>query len=313
MARCPSVVPRANTRTQVSPCCGKIETAALGCRFAERSNEMWLGSRELDLAKPAVMGILNVTTDSFSDGGRFLDLDAALRHSESMVAAGASIIDVGGESTRPGAIEVPAAEEADRVVPVIEAIASRLDVAISVDTGKALVMSAAVAAGAALINDVYALRQDGAMEAAAQLGAAVCLMHMQGTPATMQRDPQYDDVVRTVGEFLQARIEACENAGIRRDRLLVDPGFGFGKTDSQNLELLSKLQLLQQLGPPLLVGLSRKSLLGSLTGKSTDQRLSAGIAAAVLAVERGARIIRTHDVAETVDALRVAQAVLEVG
>lgn len=274
---------------------------------------MRLGSRELDLARPAVMGILNVTPDSFSDGGRFLAQDAALRHAEEMVAAGAAIIDVGGESTRPGAVDVPAELELDRVVPVIEAIASRLDVALSIDTGKAVVMRAAVAAGAGLINDVYALRQDGAIEAAAQLDAAVCLMHMQGTPGTMQQNPYYDDVTQSVDEFLRDRIDACELAGIGRDRLLVDPGFGFGKNDTHNLELLSKLSLLQRIGPPLLVGLSRKRLLGSLTGKPTDQRQAAGIAAAVIAVERGAKVIRTHDVAETVDALRVAQAILEVG
>jgi dihydropteroate synthase len=274
---------------------------------------MRLGSRELDLARPVVMGILNVTPDSFSDGGRFLDQDMALRHAEQMVEAGASIVDVGGESTRPGAPSVPVQQELDRVVPMVEAIASRLDVAVSVDTSKASVMKSAVEAGAAMINDIYALQQEGSLQAAAQLGAAVCLMHMQGTPATMQRNPRYDDVAQNVREFLRDRIEACERAGISREKLLVDPGFGFGKTDAHNLELLSKLHVLQQLGAPMLVGLSRKRLLGSLTGKSTDQRLSAGIAAAVIAVERGARIIRTHDVAETVDALRVAQAVSEVG
>ena len=274
---------------------------------------MRFGSKELDLARPVVMGILNVTPDSFSDGGRFVVRDAAIRHAEDMVAAGASIIDVGGESTRPGAAEVAADQELDRVVPVLEAIATRLDVVLSVDTGKSMVMRAAVEAGAGLINDVYALRQEGALEAAAELDAAICLMHMQGTPATMQQDPQYDDVTRTVAGFLGDRIDACRTAGIDESRLLVDPGFGFGKNDAQNLELLSKLSRLQILGPPLLVGLSRKRLLGNLTGRPTDQRLPAGIAAAVLAVERGARIIRTHDVAETVDALRIAQAVLEVG
>jgi dihydropteroate synthase len=272
---------------------------------------MWLGSRELDLANPAVMGILNVTPDSFSDGGRFLNFDWALQHAEEMTIAGAAIIDVGGESTRPGSAEVPVQEELDRVIPIIEAVSSRLDVAVSVDTGKAVVMQAAVAAGATLINDVYALRQEGALEAAAELDAAVCLMHMLGTPATMQLDPRYEDVTSDVCAFLRDRLEACKQAGIKKNRLLVDPGFGFGKTDAQNLELLANLRHLQRLGVPLLVGLSRKRLLGSLTGRSTDQRLHAGIAAAVLSVERGARIVRTHDVTETVDAIRVFQAVLE--
>jgi dihydropteroate synthase len=227
-----------------------------------------------------------------------------------MVAAGAAIIDVGGESTRPGASIVSAQQEIDRVVPVIEDIAARLDVAVSVDTGKASVMKAAVEAGASLINDVYALRQDGSLAMAAGLGAAVCLMHMQGTPATMQVNPEYRNVTEDVGEFLRERIDACRKAGISVDRLLVDPGFGFGKTDQQNLELLRNLEQLKLLGLPLLVGLSRKRLLGNLTGKSADLRLSAGIAAAVLAVLCGARIIRTHDVAETVDAIRVTQAVI---
>jgi dihydropteroate synthase len=230
-----------------------------------------------------------------------------------MLAAGASIVDVGGESTRPGAASVSAQEEADRVLPVIEAIARQLDIAISVDTSKAAVMRAAVAAGATLINDVYALRQVGALEAAAELEVAVCLMHMQGTPATMQTSPHYRDVVGDIIEFLKERIVACHAAGIPPGRLLVDPGFGFGKNDRQNLELLHNLRQLNGLGPPLLVGLSRKRLLGSLTGRAAEQRVFAGVAAAVMAVERGARIVRTHDVAETIDALRVAQAVMEAG
>lgn len=275
--------------------------------------QLRLGTRTLDLDQPRVMGILNVTPDSFSDGGRFLDRDAAIRQAEAMLAAGASIIDVGGESTRPGAVSVPAGREADRVIPVIEAIAVRLDVAISVDTSKPAVMRAAVAAGATLINDIYALRQDGALEAAAEMDAAVCLMHMQGTPATMQVNPQYRHVPGDIIEFLQGRVAACQQAGIDPARLLVDPGFGFGKNDRQNLELLHNLRQVSQLGVPLLAGLSRKRLLGSLTGRSTDQRVFAGVAAAVMAVERGARIIRTHDVAETIDALRVTQAVMEAG
>jgi dihydropteroate synthase len=228
--------------------------------------QLRLGARILVLDQPRVMGILNVTPDSFSDGGRFFDRDAALRHAESMLAAGASIVDVGGESTRPGAASVSAQEEADRIIPVIEAIARQLDIAISVDTSKAPVMRAAVAAGAALINDVYALRQAGALEAAAELQVAVCLMHMQGSPATMQANPHYRNVAGDIMEFLKERIAVCHAAGIQSGRLLVDPGFGFGKTDLQNLELLHNLQQLSVLGPPLLVGLSRKRLLGNLTG-----------------------------------------------
>jgi dihydropteroate synthase len=292
-----------------------FETAAFGLPFWLREQEMQLrlGARILDLDQPRVMGILNVTPDSFSDGGRFFDRGAAIRHAETMLEAGASIIDVGGESTRPGAASVSVQEEADRVLPVIEMIARQLDIAVSVDTSKAAVMRAAVAAGATLINDVYALRQAGALEAAADLGVAVCLMHMQGTPATMQTNPHYRNVAGDIMEFLRERIAVCHAAGIRTGQLLVDPGFGFGKSDRQNLELLHNLQPLSGLGPPLLVGLSRKRLLGSLTGRSAEQRVFAGVAAAVMAVERGARIVRTHDVAETIDALRVAQAVMEAG
>lgn len=272
-----------------------------------------LGVRTLDLDQPRVMGILNVTPDSFSDGGRFLAHDVALRQAEAMLAAGVSIIDVGGESTRPGAMSVSAEQEADRVLPVIESIARRLDVAISVDTSKPAVMRAAAEAGASLINDVYALRQDGALQAAADLGVAICLVHMQGTPATMQANPQYRHIPGDIMEFLRERMELCRQAGIDPARLVVDPGFGFGKTDRHNLELLHNLRQLRDLGPPLLVGLSRKRLLGNLTGKPSGERVSAGVAAAVMAVERGANIVRTHDVAETVDALRVAQAVMEAG
>lgn len=275
--------------------------------------QLRLGVRTLDLDQPRVMGILNVTPDSFSDGGRFLAHDAALRQAEAMLAAGASIIDVGGESTRPGAMSVSAEQEADRVLPVIESIARRLDVAISVDTSKPAVMRAAAEAGASLINDVYALRQDGALQAAADLGVAICLVHMQGTPATMQANPQYRHIPGDIMEFLRERMELCRQAGIDPARLVVDPGFGFGKADRHNLELLHNLRQLRDLGPPLLVGLSRKRLLGNLTGKPSGERVSAGVAAAVMAVERGANIVRTHDVAETVDALRVAQAVMEAG
>jgi len=265
--------------------------------------------RPLDLGAPRVMGILNITPDSFSDGGDFLCPDHAIRHAAAMVEQGAAIIDIGGESTRPGAEPVTTAEEIRRVVPVIETLARRLPVPISIDTSKPEVMRAAAAAGAGLINDVYALRLDGALTAAAEIGLPVCLMHMQGTPRTMQADPRYGDVVAEVAGFLGARVDACEMAGIPRTRLLVDPGFGFGKTLTHNLALLSGLARLTGLGPPVLVGLSRKGMLGRLTGREVGDRVAAGVAAAVLAVERGAALVRTHDVAATVDALSVADAV----
>ena len=257
------------------------------------------------------MGILNVTPDSFSDGGRFGDLDAALRQAEMLAADGAAIIDVGGESTRPGAEAVDAACELDRVIPVIEAVRGAVDLPVSVDTSKAAVMREAVAAGAGMINDVLALREPGALDAAAELGVPVCLMHMQGRPRTMQRKPEYDDVTAEVAAFLEGRVAACVEAGIARESLLVDPGFGFGKSHAHNVELLANLRQLQALGLPVLVGLSRKSTLGELTGRGVDDRLPASVAAAVIAVMRGARIVRAHDVRETVDALRIVSAVLE--
>ena len=268
-----------------------------------------LGAISLDC--PAVMGILNTTPDSFSDGGRFTAPSVAIMHAEQMVAAGAAIVDVGGESTRPGAQDVGEQEEIDRVVPVIEAIRSALDVAISVDTSKPGVMRAAVAAGATMINDVRALRAEGALEAAAELQQAVCLMHMQGQPRTMQQDPQYHDVVADVIQFLRERVSECTQAGIAKELLVIDPGFGFGKAPEDNIELLANLRQLQEIGPPLLIGVSRKSTLGMLTGREVDERQPASVAAAVLAVDRGASIVRAHDVAETVDALRVARAVIE--
>lgn len=256
------------------------------------------------------MGVLNVTPDSFSDGGRFREVDAALRQAERMVAEGAAIIDVGGESTRPGAAEVPGQREIERIAPVIEAVASRFDVVVSVDTSKPAVMREAVARGAGLINDVYALRREGALEEAVRLEAAVCLMHMQGEPRTMQENPQYGDVVGEVAAFLEERAAACEAGGLSRERLVIDPGFGFGKTERHNVRLLAGLSRLGQAGLPVLVGLSRKRTLGSLTGRGVDERMPAGVAAAVLAVERGAHIVRTHDVGPTVDALAVAAAVM---
>ncbi|MCP5304624.1 MAG: dihydropteroate synthase [Chromatiaceae bacterium] len=251
------------------------------------------------------MGILNVTPDSFSDGGRFVDLDDALRQAEQMAEQGADIIDVGGESTRPGAAAVGLDEEMARVLPVIERLRAALDLPLSIDTSKPEVMRAAVAAGAAMINDVSALHAPGAIEAAAETGAAVCLMHMQGEPRTMQSSPQYDDVVADILKYLDGRIAACVAGGVARGRLLVDPGFGFGKTLAHNLALLGGLERFRELGLPVLVGISRKSMLGAVTGRDVDERLAASIAAAVMAVERGASVIRVHDVAATVDALRL--------
>lgn len=267
-----------------------------------------LGQRTLDLTVPRVMGVLNVTPDSFSDGGRFFRRDQALRHAVQMHADGADIIDIGGESTRPGAAAVPLAEELERVVPLIEAVVRETGALVSVDTGKPAVMAAAVAAGAVLINDVFALRKDGALETAAGLEAAVCVMHMQGLPRTMQQSPVYDAIPGDIVGFLRERVAACEAAGIVRERLLIDPGFGFGKTDEHNLTLLYRLAGLRELGLPVVVGLSRKRTLGHLTGREPLERTAAGLAAAVLALERGAHIVRTHDVAATADACKVVSA-----
>jgi dihydropteroate synthase len=267
--------------------------------------------RSLDLSRPRVMGVLNVTPDSFSDGGDFLSPDAALRQAERMVEEGADVIDIGGESTRPGALPVSAAEEIARVVPVIAAVVKWAPIPVSVDTSKPEVMRAAVDAGAGLINDVRALRLPGALETAAACGVPVCLMHMQGEPGSMQQAPAYADVVAEVADFLAARVDACVAAGIPRGRILVDPGFGFGKTLAHNLALLAGLPALGRLGVSVLVGLSRKSMIGALTGRAVGERLAGSLAAAVLAVERGARLVRVHDVAATVDALRVAWAVRE--
>jgi dihydropteroate synthase len=257
------------------------------------------------------MGILNLTPDSFSDGGRFVARDAALLHAERMVQEGAAIIDIGGESTRPGAQPVNADQELERVVPVIEALTGEIPVPLSIDTSKPEVMREAVTAGAGLINDVLALRHPGAVEAAARMTVPICLMHMLGEPRTMQQDPHYGDVVTEVSAFLADRVAVCEEAGIARERLLLDPGFGFGKTLEHNLSLLKHLQRLESLGLPLLVGISRKSMIGSLLdGAPADQRVYGSVSAAVLAVMRGAVIIRAHDVGQTVDALKVAAAVL---
>ena len=265
--------------------------------------------RPLDLRRPAVMGILNVTPDSFSDGGIFLSPDQAVARALRMAEEGADIIDIGGESTRPGAQPVSAPAEIGRVVPVVEALRRKISVPISIDTSKPEVMRAAVAAGAGLINDVRALRGPGALEAAAELGVPVCLMHMRGEPRTMQENPRYDDVVAEVAAFLGERLQAAQAQGIPASRLVIDPGFGFGKTLEHNIELLRGLKQLQRLGAPVLVGLSRKSMIGKALGLQVDQRLHASVALAVMAVEQGARIVRVHDVGPTVQALRMWAAV----
>lgn len=257
------------------------------------------------------MGVLNLTPDSFSDGGAWTDPDRALRHAVDMVEQGADIIDVGGESTRPGAAEVSVQDELDRVIPLIERLAGQIESPISIDTSKPDVMREAVAAGAGMINDVYALRRDGALEAAASLDVPVCLMHMQGEPRDMQKDPHYSDVVGEVRDFLAWRAQACRDAGIEPDRIVVDPGFGFGKSLAHNLALLRGLPELASLGYPVLVGLSRKSMLGTITGRAAGERVAASVAAALLAVQKGASIVRVHDVAETADALKVFSAFQE--
>ncbi|WP_417348356.1 dihydropteroate synthase [Ferrimonas sp.] len=261
--------------------------------------------RVLDLTRPQVMGIINVTPDSFSDGGRFNRLDAALEQARQMVNDGATILDVGGESTRPGAPDVALQEELNRVVPVVEAISSELDVVISVDTSKAQVMREAVASGAGLINDVRALQEPGALAAAADLQVPVCLMHMQGQPRTMQQDPVYGELMTDIRGFFDARIEACVAAGIPRERLLLDPGFGFGKTLDHNYQLLARLKEFLTMGLPLLTGLSRKSMFGNLLERQVDQRLAASLAGALLCAQGGASVLRVHDVRETVDVLKV--------
>ncbi|WP_296131957.1 dihydropteroate synthase [Pseudomonas sp. Ga0074129] len=267
------------------------------------------GSRLLDLSRPHVMGILNVTPDSFSDGGRFGQRDMALRHAEAMLLAGATLIDVGGESTRPGARAVSTTEELERVAPVVEAIAAELDVIISVDTSTPAVMREAARLGAGLINDVRALQRDGALDAVRDTGLPVCLMHMRGEPGSMQDSPQYADVVAQVSDFLLERMIACESEGIARDRIILDPGFGFAKNLQHNLSLFKHLAKLHVLGRPLLVGVSRKSMIGQALGREVGGRLSGSLALAALGISKGARILRVHDVAETVDVVRMIAAV----
>ena len=272
------------------------------------TNTLSCGARTLDLSAPVVMGVLNVTPDSFSDGGRFTERDAALRQVQKMLADGAAIIDVGGESTRPGAAVVSAQQELDRVIPVVEQISARFDTIISLDTSTPEVMRAGAAAGAGLINDVRALGRDGAVQAAKDVGLPVCLMHMQGRPSTMQSAPSYQHVVDEVLAFLVERIDACVDAGIAREALLIDPGFGFGKTDQHNLALLAQLENFAALGLPVLAGLSRKSMIGRLLDRPVEDRLIGSVALALMAIERGAKVLRVHDVKETMDAVRLWQA-----
>ena len=262
---------------------------------------------------PVIMGVLNVTPDSFSDGGRHRLIEAAVARARVMIDEGAALVDVGGESTRPGAAPVTEQEELDRVLPVVQRLSRELDCAISIDTMKPAVMAAACAAGAHLVNDVNALRAPGAIAVVKAHGAAACLMHMQGEPRTMQIEPRYDDVVAEVGQFLAERIAACAQGGVARERLLIDPGFGFGKSQRHNLRLLARLGVLVDLGVPLLVGVSRKAMLGKYPNRPVDQRLHAGLAAAALAVWQGASVIRTHDVRATVEAVEFAAAVRQAG
>ncbi|WP_278438421.1 dihydropteroate synthase [Pseudomonas oryzihabitans] len=273
------------------------------------STRLPCGNRVLVFDTPKVMGILNVTPDSFSDGGRYTAVETALRHAEGMVAAGAAIIDVGGESTRPGAPAVSEAEELDRVVPVIEAIARELDVVISMDTSTPAVMREGARAGAGLINDVRSLRRPGALETAAATDLAICLMHMRGEPGTMQQAPVYADVAGEVGAFLAEQVARCEAVGISRQRLVLDPGYGFAKTLEHNLELFRRQAELLAFGLPLLVGVSRKSMIGAVTGRPVEGRLAGGLALAALALAKGAQILRVHDVAETVDVVKMITAV----
>ena len=273
------------------------------------STRLPCGNRVLDLAHTHVMGILNVTPDSFSDGGRFAALDAALRHAESMVLAGATLVDVGGESTRPGAPTVSQQEELDRVAPVVERISRELDVIISVDTSAPVVMTEVARLGAGLINDVRSLRREGALQAAAATGLPVCLMHMLGEPGDMQNNPHYDDLVGEVSAFLADRMQQCAAVGIASDRIILDPGFGFAKTLQHNLSLFKHMDALLLLGRPLLVGVSRKSMIGQALNRPVDERLYGSLALAALAMNKGARILRVHDVAQTVDVVRMIAAV----
>ena len=278
------------------------------------AKQLSCGDKSLDFKRCNLMGILNVTPDSFSDGGQFDRPDQALRHVEEMIAAGADIIDVGGESTRPGAAPVSVEQELQRVVPVVEAIKQRFDIVVSVDTSTPQVIAESAAVGAGLINDVRALQRDGALQAAADTGLPVCLMHMQGQPDSMQQAPSYDDVVNDIYGFLDERIQACESVDIQREQLLLDPGFGFGKTLEHNYSLLNNLEKFHDLKLPLLVGISRKTMIGKvLQDRPPQDRLYGSLAAATIAAMKGAAILRVHDVAATADVLKVVEATLQQG
>lgn len=266
-------------------------------------------NKTLDLSTPQVMGILNVTPDSFSDGGQFNSLERALEQAQRMIDAGVTIIDIGGESTRPGAPDVSLDEELARVVPIIQAIRARSDVWISIDTSKAQVMAQAIAAGADIINDVRALQEPGALEVAAQSGLPICLMHMKGQPRTMQANPSYDDLLVEVGEFLQERMQACQAAGIDKAQLILDPGFGFGKTLEHNYHMLAHLEQFHRFGLPLLAGMSRKSMLFKLLDKAPAECMAASVSCATIAAMKGAQIIRVHDYEQTLDAMKVVEMV----
>jgi dihydropteroate synthase len=267
------------------------------------------GTFQLNLNRPQVMGIVNVTPDSFSDGGQFSHTSLAVEHALKLVQEGADILDIGGESTRPNATPVSLQQELDRVIPVIERLVKQVSIPLSIDTYKPQVMQAAIAAGASMVNDVRALQEEGALEIIVNSHVGVCLMHMQGTPQTMQINPQYTDVIAEVKSFLMARFQTCMQAGIDKNRILLDPGFGFGKTRAHNIALIKDLSQLATIGQPLLVGLSRKSILGQMTGNDVDARLYASIAAAVVSAMQGAKIIRVHDVKATVEALKVVTAI----
>ncbi|KEY59770.1 dihydropteroate synthase [Serratia sp. DD3] len=272
--------------------------------------QLIVGDQNLNLNHPQVMGILNVTPDSFSDGGRHNALNDALLHAHALISAGATMIDVGGESTRPGAAAVSEEEEIARVVPVVEALVQRFEIFISVDTSKAAVIRESAKAGAHLINDIRALQEPGALQAAAESGLPVCLMHMQGEPCTMQQAPHYDDLMGEVNAFFQHHIDRCVAAGIEKQKLLLDPGFGFGKNLAHNYQLLARLSEFHHFGLPLLVGMSRKSMIGQLLNVPPDQRVIGSVACAVIAAMQGAQIVRVHDVKETVEAMRVVEATL---
>jgi dihydropteroate synthase len=263
------------------------------------------------LNKVKVMGILNVTPDSFSDGGQFTCFDGALKQAENMIENGVDIIDIGGESTRPGAAEVKVKEEIVRVIPLLKAIKSRFNINVSIDTSKAEVMSEAIIYGADMINDVRALQNKGCVEAVAQSDIAICLMHMQGMPRTMQENPQYTDIINDILQFFKQRIQCCEQHGINKQRLILDPGFGFGKTLEHNYEVLAKFSQFKSLGLPVLAGISRKSMIGNLLNREVDKRLAGSLTAAIFSVQQGAEIIRVHDVQESVDAINILKAVAQ--